>query len=202
MTILIIAANIITFYFVNIHLNLESIINTYGFIPSHFSLLTVFTNMFLHQNLMHLIGNMWFLWLFGENIEDKFGKLAFLLFYIAGGFASMLLHSLLVSESMMNIPCIGASGAISAVMGAYVIMFPRVNIRTFIWFIFFITSVRIPAFLFLFIWFFFQFLSASQVSGEISNIAYWAHIGGFIFGVIIGLLYRVQFIFSKEEEEI
>lgn len=199
MTLLLIAVNTIIFFLTHTSPHFKLIVYTYGFIPNNFSFVTIFTSMFLHQDLFHLISNMWFLWLFGDNVEDKLGKIAFLFYFLAGGISSMLLHSFFIPNIMRNIPSIGASGAVSAIMGTYIILFPHVRIRTFVWLLFFITVIRVNAFLFLALWFFMQLSSATNTSGYVTNIAYWAHIGGFIYGVAIGLLSRFFSLFSRSE---
>ncbi len=197
MTLLLIATNTIIFFLTHASPHFKLILYTYGFIPINFRFVTIFPSMFLHQNLFLLISNMWFLWLFGDNVEDKLGKIAFLLYFLAGGISSMLLHSFFLPNIMRNIPSIGASGAVSAIMGTYIILFPHVRIRTFVWLLFFITVVRINAFLFLALWFLMQLSSASASSGYATNIAYWAHIGGFVFGVAIGLVARFFSFFNN-----
>ena len=137
--------------------------------------------MFLHGGFVHLLGNMWSLYIFGDNVEDRLGSLKYLLFYLLCGFASGISH--LVINWHSQIPTIGASGAIAGVMGAYMILYPKSRILTLIPIFFFFHLVEIPAVIFLGIWFIFQFLSAASTAGQ-GGIAWWAHIGGFIFGII------------------
>ncbi len=173
---------------------LNAFIFEYGAIPAETSqqqdLFTILTSMFLHGGYMHLLGNMLFLWIFADNIEATIGNLRFLLFYLAGGIAAYLAHYFTNMQS--TIPTVGASGAISAVMGAYLIMFPRSRIKVFFFFFVF----RISAFVFLGLWIaqeFFSGMAALQVStSESSGVAYWAHIGGFVFGVVMGLYFRMS----------
>ena len=144
---------------------------------------TLFTSMFLHGGVMHLVGNMWFLWLFGDNVEDRLGKLIFPIFYIASGIFADVIHILVEHNSTM--PAIGASGAIAGVMGAYIYMFPRSTIRTLIgWGLYFRTA-WVPAPIFLGLWFVLQLFGG--FAGDGSNVAFMAHIGGFLGG--LGLAY-------------
>lgn len=156
----------------------------YKFIPD------IFTSMFMHGSWMHLIGNMWFLWIFGDNVEGVMGKIQFLLFYLICGISAAAVHSFISVDP--NMPIIGASGAIAGIMGAYLVLFPKAKILTFVP-LFLIWLIPIPAFIFLIIWFAGQLLNGiynlNQIKG-ISNIAFWAHIGGFIIGLFIGLLYK------------
>ena len=144
--------------------------------------LTVLTSMFLHGGFLHLLGNMWSLYIFGDNVEDRLGPLRYLGFYLAAGLISGIFHMALNMNS--QIPTIGASGAIAGVMGAYFILYPASKILTLIPIIFIPWFVEIPAFFFLAIWFLLQFLNAAGSSGQAGGIAWWAHIGGFVFGVI------------------
>jgi len=154
-------------------------------ISSHFSaphqIFSFLSFMFLHGGLLHLLGNMWTLYIFGDNIEDRLGPFRYLIFYLLCGITSGLSHITLNLHS--DVPTIGASGAIAGVMGAYFILYPKAKILTLIPIIIIPYFVEIPAFFFLGIWFLFQFISA-VASQEGSGIAWWAHIGGFIFGII------------------
>ena len=173
---------------------LNAFIYIYGFVPAkltvpeismHFSFLdmlfSMFSYMFLHGSLWHFIGNMWFLYIFGDNVEDHFGTLRFVGFYIICGVASALLHFFL--NPLSRVPTIGASGAIAGVMGAYFILYPKSKILTLIPIIIIPWFVDIPAFIFLGFWFLMQFFNATAGSGGASGIAWWAHIGGFIAGI-------------------
>lgn len=147
--------------------------------------LPIVTSMFLHASWLHLIGNMWFLWIFGDNIEDYLGHFSYLLFYLVCGFAAAITHILLNAGS--RLPSVGASGAIAGVMGAYFVLYPKA--RVMMWFppIFFF---HLPAWLVLGYWFFMQFLSGAATSiAETSQtnggIAFWAHVGGFVAGVVL-----------------
>ena len=173
---------------------LNNLIMTYGSIPGEIAagkdLYTLLTSMFLHGGWMHLIGNMLFLWVFADNIEAIIGNIKFLLFYLAGGIAASLVHLAFNMGSM--VPAIGASGAISAVLGAYLLMFPSSRVRVFIIYIF--GSIRIPAMFFLGIWIIQQLFNGifalDPTARESAGVAWWAHIGGFAFGVVVGLLVR------------
>ncbi len=155
--------------------------------------------MFLHGGIFHLAFNMWFLWLFGDNLEDKLGKIAFVVFYLLGGICASLLHSFVANDFMRNIPCIGASGAISAVMGGYLFLFPQARVRVFIWVFVFAVRIKLSAFVFLGIWFLEQLLlgSVSVAGGQATEVAYWAHIGGFFFGVVFVFLLKT-YVFSEK----
>ena len=145
--------------------------------------------MFLHGGFLHLIGNMWSLWIFGDNVEDRLGPLRYLVFYLACGLASGLSHLILNTGS--NIPTIGASGAIAGVMGAYFILYPQAKVLTLVPIVIIPLFFEIPAYFFLGIWFLLQFLNAATSSGATGGIAWWAHIGGFVFGIIFLKLFRI-----------
>ncbi len=195
-TYLFIAANIVVFlYQVSMPPQLqEAFVYQYGSIPAYitngFRLETLFTSMFLHGGWMHLIGNMMFLWIFADNIESTIGSFKFVLFYLGGGVAAALTHAFLNAHSDM--PCVGASGAIAACLGAYIIMFPKSRIKVL--FLIFLTTFRVPAVFFLGFWIINQLLSGvgtlGAVTSDTSGVAYWAHIGGFAFGIIFGLTYK------------
>jgi len=154
--------------------------------------LTLFTSQFLHGGILHIAGNMLFLWIFGNNIEDKLGHIKFLIFYLTCGALAGLSQWVFATDS--SVPTLGASGAIAGVMGAYLIRFPRSQILTLvplgpIW-----TTVRLPAFAFLVFWFVQQAISSIATLGiemEGGGVAYWAHAGGFVFGAILGPLMGV-----------
>lgn len=175
----------------------EAFIRTYALVPSKISLalagrhytlpeafLPLFTSMFLHAGILHILGNMWFLWIFGGNVEDRMGSLPYLLFYLVCGIGSGV--SQLVFSWGSRIPALGASGAISGVLGAYVMFFPGSRILTLvplfiIWF-----TARIPALIFIGLWFIAQFLSGVGTLGATNTggVAWWAHIGGFLMGLL------------------
>jgi membrane associated rhomboid family serine protease len=142
---------------------------------------TIFSSMFMHGSLLHLGGNMLFLWIFGNNIEDSMGRLTFVAFYLLGGLAALGLHVVFDPES--TIPTVGASGAIAAVLGAYARLYPRARVVTLIFIVIFFTIVTLPALLVLGLWFLLQLLPAfSDPGGSAGGVAYFAHIGGFVFG--------------------
>jgi membrane associated rhomboid family serine protease len=142
--------------------------------------ITLITSLFLHGGFFHLLGNMWFLWIFGNNIEDIVGHFKFILFYLLGGIAASFLQIAVSASSM--VPVIGASGAVSAILGACLLKFPRARIKTLLFIFIFITVINVPAVAFIGIWFFIQLLSS--IGRTASNVAWFAHIGGFIFGIL------------------
>ncbi len=174
---------------------LDRFIYIYGLVPARYSVPQIsayfstgqqafafISFMFLHGGFWHLLGNMWFLYIFGDNVEDRLGHLRYLLFYLTCGVASGVSHLVLNLNS--NVPTIGASGAIAGVMGAYFILHPRARILTLIPILFIPYFLEIPAFFFLGFWFILQFLSAAGSQGQAGGVAWWAHIGGFVFGMI------------------
>jgi membrane associated rhomboid family serine protease len=202
-TYFLIALNLVVYFFewqldLQSHSALNSLIGQFGVIPRHeiglltgtpiFSpvgaLLPIFTSMFLHGSLLHVLGNMWMLWIFGDNIEDYLGHFSYLVFYLLSGMAASLTHVLFNASS--GIPSIGASGAIAGVMGAYFVLFPRA--RVLIWFppIF---VFPVPAWLMLGYWGVSQFLSGAATSiaetTQTTGIAFWAHVGGFVVGILL-----------------
>ena len=169
----------------------NALLQTYGAIPNKVlggDIFSVISSMFLHGGIAHLIGNMLFLFVFGDNIEDKFGRIKYVLFYIAWGFAAAYAHSFYaVSTGGGEIPAIGASGAISGVLGAYLVLFPRAKIFTIIA-AFFITTVRIPAIAYIPFWFVMQVIFG--LLNPLGGVAYLAHIGGFLAGVLTGYVMK------------
>ncbi len=175
--------------------DLKEVFYVYGIVPlrysnpelaAHFTnfqqYLPFLTSMFLHGGFLHIIMNMWFLYIFGDNIEDRLGHIRYLAFYLFCGVAAGLVH--LFTNWSSNVPTIGASGAISGVMGAYLLLYPRSRILTLIPIFFFFQFVEIPAFIFLGFWFFLQLFSAGLTPRNVGGIAFWAHIGGFVAGLI------------------
>jgi len=170
----------------------------YGFVPAKFiasindntldGFFSIFSSMFMHGSIMHIAGNMLFLWIFGDNIEDRFGHIKYLLIYLLWGIIATLTHFawVVITDNNPLIPAVGASGAISGVLGAYMLIFPKARIVTLVFF-FFITTTRIPAFAYLFMWFIYQIILAPFGGG----VAYLAHIGGFVGGILIALIYKV-----------
>ena len=205
-TYFIIALNVVVFLFeLSVGMQgqraLNAMIYQFGVVPRHFEravasgaafrvpglFLTILTSMFLHGGWLHIIGNMWFLWIFGDNIEDYLGHLRYLLFYLASGVAAALTHVLLNAGS--NIPTVGASGAIAGVMGAYFVLYPRARVLTLVPLIVFFTFWWIPARVMLGYWFVVQFLMGTATSiapsQSTGGVAVWAHVGGFITGIIL-----------------
>jgi membrane associated rhomboid family serine protease len=150
--------------------------------------MTVFTSMFVHGGFMHILGNMWFFWIFGNNVEDYLGSFFFVIFYLLGGIAAAITQ--IAIGPMSKIPVIGASGAIAATMGAYFYLFPRSNIKTLIFVVYFITFVDIPSHIFLIIWFLMQLIPGLSSFGASQGVAFWAHIGGFIFGLLFAMIVK------------
>jgi membrane associated rhomboid family serine protease len=151
---------------------------------------TLFISMFLHGGFLHIVGNMWYLWIFGDNIEDVCGRGKFLLFYLGSGLVASFAHAF--SDPGSTIPTIGASGAISGVLGAYVLLYPRARVHTALFFFYIIHLVMVPAAVIIGFWFVLQILSATLllVAGAPSGVAYWAHIGGFLAGMLLILPFR------------
>jgi membrane associated rhomboid family serine protease len=147
---------------------------------------TLFTSMFMHGSILHLGGNMLFLWIFGNNVEDRMGPLKFIGFYVVGGVVAVAAQTVINSDS--TTPTIGASGAVAAVLGGYLLLFPRAKVVTFVFIIFFFTILELPAILFLGIWILqqalFAYFDLLQPTGEGGGVAYFAHIGGFVFGLL------------------
>lgn len=172
---------------------LDHLISTYGLIPSKIILtnpltwLPLLTHMFLHGSWWHVLSNMWTLFIFGDNVEDRMGSVRYILFYLIGGVAAGLIQMLQGGDP--NIPSIGASGAIAAVLGAYFLHFPKSKVVTFIPFLLFIWFVKIPAVIYLGVWFISQ-LYSGITSASASGIAWWAHIGGFVFGLLLALVFK------------
>ncbi len=176
---------------------MRGIIETWGMTPLRFVTepgsnvwVTPFTSMFLHGGWMHVIGNMWFLWIFGDNVEDAFGHVGFFVFYLVGGLAAALLQFTLTASS--NVPMVGASGAIAAVLAAYMCFFPLARVQTLLFFFIFIRIIEVPAFLFIFVWFGLQLLSGCSSLALMSSggTAWWAHIGGFVAGYVIARIVK------------
>jgi membrane associated rhomboid family serine protease len=169
---------------------LNRFIMAHGIVPDRFSYASVLTSMFIHGGFLHILGNMWFLWIFGRGVEDILGHAKYLFLYFACGFAAAFLFILLNPNS--TIPTVGASGAIAGVMGAYLIKFPRAYIRTLVFIVVFITTFDIPAAFLLIYWFAIQFFSgigsvgySAQMSG---GVAWFAHVGGFLAGMGLVML--------------
>jgi membrane associated rhomboid family serine protease len=147
---------------------------------------TVFTSMFMHASILHILGNMLFLWIFGNNVEDAMGPVRFLCFYILGGVAALALQVVIAPNS--TAPTVGASGAIAAVLGGYVLLYPRARVFTLVILIFFVTVIELPTFVMLAVWFIeqavFGLADLTNPSGSGGGVAYFAHVGGFGFGLL------------------
>jgi membrane associated rhomboid family serine protease len=187
-TILLIVVNILVFLYWKISLGSQNdFINAYGLIPDRFHFSNVITSMFLHGGWMHVLGNMWFLWIFGDNIEDILGHGKYILFYLLCGVVAALAQ--VAAGPNSPIPTVGASGAIAGIMGAYMIKFPHSRIQSLIFIVVFFTTVELPAWIYLIYWFVLNFFSgvgtlgASQASQ--GGVAFFAHIGGFLAGIAL-----------------
>lgn len=160
---------------------------------------TLFTSMFMHGSWMHILGNMWFLWIFGNNVEDSMGRGRFVLFYILGGLAAA--GAQIATDPGSPVPMVGASGAIGAVMGAYVILYPKVPVHMLFFFGFFVTTFRIPAYFMLGYWFVLQLLGALPSVGQSGGgVAFWAHVGGFLAGVALIHVFRDPELVAKHKQ--
>ena len=200
MTIVLIAANVIVFLYQLLlpEPAVRQFILAAGFVPARLfaetptpglpPLLTLFTSQFLHGGLLHLGGNMLFLWIFGNNVEDELGSFRFLVFYLLCGVAAALFHTATGPSS--SLPTIGASGAISGVLGAYALLFPRARIHTAVILIFYFSVVPIPALIWVGIWLLLQLVQGLATQGVGGGVAWFAHIGGLIGGVVLLSLFR------------
>jgi len=192
-TLILIGINV-TLFFISLP-QLEFFIFKFGLTPAKIfqgkALFTIFSSMFFHAGFGHLLGNMWFLWVFGDNLERRLGKIKFLIFYILCGLFSALIYLILAPEK--TIPAVGASGAISGVLGGYFVLFPRHKIVSIVPILFFLEIIAVPAFFFIGIWFLYQLLYI----GSQTMIAYWAHIAGFFAGIfLIRVFAKPQKIYS------
>jgi membrane associated rhomboid family serine protease len=188
MTVLIIALNVAVFLweFVQPPYRQNVFIQQYAMVPDHLRLTSLVTSMFLHAGWVHLIGNMWFFWVFGSHIEDVMGAPRFLLFYLTCGVTSAVVQLAMTLHS--PIPTLGASGAIAGVMGAFLVLYPRVRVHTLIFIVFFVTTVEIPAAFMLIYWFVIQLVSGLFSSGSFNDsggTAWFAHVGGFLTGLFL-----------------
>mgnify|MGYP001319335355 FL=1 len=169
---------------------LGPIISTYALTPADPSVFTVFTSMFMHGGLMHIIFNMWFLWIFGDNIESVLGHKRFVLFYLLCGVGAALLQIQINTGS--QIPMVGASGAIAGVLGAYLIRFPRATVHVLVILIIFITFIRVPAMVVIGFWFLSNLTAGLGTLGieETGGTAWFAHLGGFVSGVVLNQIFK------------
>src|SRR5258705_735397 len=194
-TISLISLNVLVFlYELSLGRALDAFTLYWGLVPAAFSWVTVFTSMFLHSGFLHVAGNMLYLWIFGDNVEDRMGHGRFLVFYLLCGVAAALAQTITTPDSV--VPMVGASGAIAGVMGAYFVLYPRSRIVTLVPLFFFFQVIEVPAILFLGIWFLMQFVSGvgSIVTtigrGATGGIAFWAHVAGFVAGITGVRLFR------------
>ena len=203
-TVSLIAVNMLIFLY---QLSLDSfslnqLIASFGLIPSRLHPEALVTSMFLHGGWLHVIGNMWFLWIYGDNVEDALGHAKYLLFYLLCGVAAGLVHVVFNADSRM--PTIGASGAIAGVMGAYVVKFPRSRIVTLVPVFFFLTTFEIPASVILVYWFVVQFFSGFWTIGssQLSHggVAWFAHVGGFLAGILLIYVLRPRERYRRRPE--
>lgn len=201
---LLIAINVLVFFW-EISLGptaLQQVIVDYGFVPKNLTdaimarrlfdpaYITIFTSMFLHGGFVHVFGNMLYLWIFGNNVEDRFGHIKFFLFYIFAGIAGVVGQTLV--DPYSTIPGIGASGAIAGVLGGYLLMFPKARVVTIIPIFFFLQLIKLPAVIVLGFWIFVQFISGvasiTSTPQQVGGVAWFAHIGGFAGGILLTLL--------------
>ena len=171
---------------------LQQLVQQYGVVPADFSWVSVMTSMFLHGGWLHFLGNMLYLWIFGDNVEDRMGHGWYLIFYLLCGTAAAVGQA--ITQPYSLIPMIGASGAIAGVMGAYFVLFPHSRVLTIVFILLFVDIIEIPAIFFLGIWFLMQFFSGvgSLDSGSASGgVAFWAHVVGFATGAGIGAMWRL-----------
>jgi membrane associated rhomboid family serine protease len=199
-TYFLIGLNLLIFFFESMldPVGLNALVSQFAAVPAHlsaflagssrYSLLAVilpfFTSMFLHGSLMHVVGNMWFLYIFGDNIEDYLGHFQYLVFYLLAGFIAMAAQ--VIVDPYSRVPTLGASGAIAGVLGAYFILYPRARVLT--WFFMFV--LYIPAWIMLGYWFVLQFFSGAVTAlayegHSVGGVAFWAHVGGFIAGIVM-----------------
>ncbi len=204
-TVLLIAACTVAFLFeLSLGRYLERFLLANAFVPMRFfnpgafevglgfNVKSAFLSMFLHGGWLHLIGNMWFLWIFGDNVEDALGHFKYLLFYLGCGAVAAFTQAMVAPTS--QVPMIGASGAIAGVLGAYLVWFPWARVRTLVFLVIFFTIVDIPAPIFLLLWFVVQFFSGTlaiaSASAAAGGVAFFAHIGGFLAGAVLAVFLR------------
>lgn len=175
----------------------EALVYQFALIPANFmanlnaaNITDIFTSMFMHGGWAHLGGNMLYLWIFGDNVEDRLGRLGYLLFYLVGGVVASLTH--ILTNPSSPVPTVGASGAIAAVLGAYLIMYPQSRVATFIPIGYFMRLTMLPASIVLGLWFVLQLFNGFLSLGgpeDVGGVAFWAHVGGFVSGIVMALLF-------------
>lgn len=199
-TLLLVIANSFVFLYGNV-MQGEEFILRYAAIPANImtlgglleqnslkALSTIFTSQFIHGNFLHIFGNMLFLWIFGNNVEDRMGRIAFTIFYLTCGAAAVFAQ--MIGNPYSQMPMVGASGAIAGVMGAYLLMFPHAKVLTLFFIVIFIRMVWVPAYFVILLWIFLQVIYQLSANPEAGGVAYLAHIGGFAAGVVLLMLYR------------
>ena len=194
--LILIANGLVFFYELGLSQSgLETFVNTYALVPAQLNDqpvtfgVTMFTSMFLHAGWFHFLSNMWVLYIFGDNIEDRMGPGAYMIFYLLGGVAAALLQTYVFPGS--TIPMLGASGAIAGVLGAYLFMFPGARVSTLVPIFLFISIVEVPAVIFLGFWFISQLFSGlASIGVQGGGVAWWAHIGGFLVGLVLNPFFR------------
>ncbi len=195
---LLIAVNLVVFFYeISLGKNIDSYIYSYGVIPAQLTVegftfeqtVRLTTAMFLHGGWFHVLSNMLYLWIFGDNVEDRLGHFKYLVFYLLTGYVATIAHVLYAP--MSESPLVGASGAIAGVLGAYLILFPRARVLTLVFIFVFVQIIPIPAVIFLGIWFALQLLNgaAALSSQAAQGVAFWAHIGGFVAGMLLVKLF-------------
>jgi membrane associated rhomboid family serine protease len=174
----------------------ESLVYELAMIPSNFAdgvdvgdITDIFTSMFMHAGIAHIVGNMLYLWIFGDNVEDSMGSAKYLVFYLVGGVVASLTH--LFTNPGSQVPTVGASGAIAAVLGAYLVLFPQSRVVTFIPLGFYMRLTVVPAIIVLGLWFVLQLFSGFMSMGgpDVGGVAFWAHVGGFVAGLVLAKLF-------------
>lgn len=187
-TVLLIVANLAVFFAWQLRVGLQHSVTLAGLVPTELHPVSqrgvehLFTSMFMHGGIAHVLGNMWFLWIFGDNVEDEIGRIKFVFFYLLSGVAGSVTHVALNAQS--GIPMVGASGAISGVLGAYLVLHPKARVKMFagLWFF------QMPAWGYLLIWIGLQVLAVTQANKLAGmGVAYWAHIGGFVAGLFLSI---------------
>ncbi len=206
--ILLIVANVLVFLY-ELQLSssgLDHFISTWGLVPVRVVRdpavywITIFTSMFIHGGWLHIIGNMWFLYIFGDNVEGRMGGGRYLVFYLLSGVAAALLQIFILPTS--SVPTIGASGAIAGVLGAYLVSFPRARIASLVPILFIFTIIEIPAAIFLILWFVLQIYSGLfAIGASASGIAWWAHVGGFVFGMLAISFFATRAVYRNWNQE-
>jgi membrane associated rhomboid family serine protease len=192
---IIIAVNLLAFLFeFSLGRQMDVFIRNFGLTPVRFywglhhdladAVIPIFTSMFLHGGWLHVLGNMWFLYIFGDNVEDRVGHFGYLIFYLTCGVGAALSQTLFFPGS--SVPMVGASGAIAGVLGAYFMLYPNARILSIIPIFFFIQLMEVPAVVFLVFWFFLQFIQGALTPAtQGGGVAWWAHVGGFLFGLVL-----------------